>query len=526
MKKRIPLVVSILALTAATAAAKGSSNTQAIVDAMFTDNMVLQRDVEIPVWGNADPNETVVVEYVPHPDAGQAPQKVSAQADGSGAWRLTLKPLPASGKGGRLIITGDKRGASIERKDVLVGEVWVGSGQSNMAYGTRHFTLYDPDLKKACEGGPYPMLRVYVGSTWQVADTNSIHDFSALLFSYGHALQQELGVPVGLMCGAVNGSPSGSWLTEEMAGASPAFFRMFTDKSGFKSFEEMREDRAKRKAAYTAEVKKAKAEGKKPPRFVQGATIIGEHYTKRIQPFVPYAIRGALWDQGESGTGVPGVDQYTVMDALITGWRKAWGRGDFPFLHIQKPSGGGCSWDDTYPEGRKAPLQWVPLPEEPLPDDRGCTHNLKHIRMGALTNAPLVTTSDLTPGIHPQAKYDYGKRACRVALGTVYGRDIVTCGPVYTSHTVRPQEIEVFFSNVGKGLTFRHGDKLQGFEIAGEDLKWEWAEARIDGARVIVSSGKISAPRHVRYAFNRIFNWANLFNKDGLPALMFTTAHR
>jgi len=144
--------------------------------------------------------------------------------------------------------------------------------------------------------------------------------------------------------------------------------------------------------------------------------------------------------------------------------------------------------------------------------------------MGSIKNAPLVTTSDLTPGIHPPTKYSYGKRACRVALGTVYGKDIVTCGPLYKSHTVSSDEIEVNFNNVGKGLAFRHGEKLQGFEIAGEDLKWEWADARIDGLCVIVNNSKIKEPRHVRYAFYKEFNWANLFNKDGLPALMFTTS--
>lgn len=135
-----------------------------------------------------------------------------------------------------------------------------------------------------------------------------------------------------------------------------------------------------------------------------------------------------------------------------------------------------------------------------------------------------MTTSDLTPGIHPQQKYHYGRRACNVALGEFYGKDIVTIGPVYESHKIRDGEIEVTFKNTGKGLTFRHGDKLQGFEIAGKDLKWQWADARIEGEKVIVSSSKIKNPNYVRYAFNRTFNWANLFNKDGMPALMFTTS--
>jgi len=521
MKTLTAIVLSILSLTASTADAK------VVVNAMFADNMILQRGVDIPIWGTADPGETVVVEYAPQKDTAKASQKVLTQADENGTWRLTLKPLLVSRTGGRLTITGAKtEGQPTDLKNVLVGDVWLGSGQSNMAYGTRHYVKADPDLKSAYEGGPYPMLRIYSGGVWYIADAKSIHNFSALLFSFGHALQQELDVPVGLMRGAANGSPSGSWLTEEMAAANPALVKMFKEKGGFNSFEEMRADWLATKAAFNLEKNKAKAEGRKPPRFTHPGVRLGELYKRQIQPLVPYAIRGVLWDQGESGTKIPGCDQYTTMNALIQGWRKAWNRADLPFLHIQKPSGGGCAWDADYPTDRKPPLKWVALPLKPLPDDRSCERHLIHIKMGTIKNAPLVTVSDLTPGTHPGTKYSYGNRAVRVALGTVYGRDIVTCGPVYKAHTVRANDIEVTFDNVGKGLAFRHGKNLQGFEIAGDDLKWEWADAKIVGPGVIVSSPGVKEPRHVRYAFYKTFNWANLFNKDGLPALMFTTTRQ
>jgi sialate O-acetylesterase len=517
------MALSALSLTTLTSEAKVA------VNAMFTDNMILQREMDVPIWGTADPGETVVVEFAPQKNTKAVAQKVTTRADEDGKWRLAMKPLSASRIGARLIITGDKtKGPPTELKGVLVGEVWLGSGQSNMAYGTRHYTKGDPNLKKACEGGPYPMLRVYVKGAWKIADAESINNFSALLFSFGHALQKELDVPVGLMCGARNGSPSASWLTEEMAGASPELVKMFKEKSGFKSLEAMNADRLEKLAQFKIEKERVQKEEKssRRMRFSHPATVTGQLYRRDIQRLVPYAIRGVLWDQGESGTSMPGVDQYTLMNALIKGWRKEWNRADLPFLHIQKPSGGGCAWDDDFPAGSKAPLKWVPLPQEPLPDDRSCARQLVHIKMATLKNAPLVTTSDLTPGTHPPTKYSYGKRACRVALGTVYGRDIVTCGPVYQSHTVRSDEIEVKFDNVGKGIAFRHGNKLQGFEIAGDDLKWQWADARIKGNAVIVSSSKIKTPRHVRYAFYKTFNWANLFNKDGLPALMFTTSPR
>lgn len=491
---------------------------------MFTDHLVLQRDVEAPVWGTADPGETVSVEYVPHEGSEIPSQKFETRAGDDGRWQVKLKPLPASNTGGRLIISGDKTEvAPLELKDILVGEVWLGSGQSNMAYPAKNYVEEDIALRKAVEGGPYPSLRLHVKGEWLIADPRNATDFSALLFSFGHALHEELQVPVGLMYGAVNGTPSGSWLNEKMASDSPELVAMFKRNSGFESFGEMAADWNKKHAEFKEAVKKAEPKERKRMRFSHPGQPIGYHY-KKIECYVPYAIRGVLWDQGEGGTRIPGVDQYTVMNALIAGWRQAWGIEDMPFLHIQKPSGGGCAWEQGSLTGRKVPMPWEPLPAEPLPEDRKCEQSLLHIKMGSISNAPLVTTSDLTPGVHPVHKYSYGMRACRVALGTVYGREIATCGPVYRLHAVKGAGIEIAYDHIGKGLAFRHGEKLQGFEIAGDDLKWEWADAVIKGDTVIVSSNRIAQPRHVRYAFNQTFPWANLFNKDGLPALMFTTS--
>jgi sialate O-acetylesterase len=514
------LAISALAMTAWISEAKVA------VDPMFTDHLVLQRDVAVPVWGTAEPGETVTVQYVPQPGGKNASRKVETRAADDGKWRVDLKPMSASNTGGRLVITGNKSDDSpVEFQDVLVGEVWLGSGQSNMAYPVKNYADEDSELRQAVEGGPYPNLRLHVHGKWVIAGPENIPEFSAMLFSFGHALHRELQVPIGLMVGAVNGTPSGSWLTEQMASDSPELVAMFKMNSGFESFEAMATDWNDKRAKFKEEVKQATQKDRKRMRFSHPGQPIGYHF-KKIEMHIPYAIRGVLWDQGEGHTGIPGVDQYTVMKALIAGWRKAWGIQDMPFLHIQKPSGGGCAWEPSSLTGRKVPMPWEPLPAEPLPEDRNCALNLAHIKMGTIKNAPLVTTSDLTPGVHPVHKYSYGKRACRVALGTVYGRDIATCGPVYQSHTVKGAEIEIAYDHIGKGLAFRHGDKLQGFEIAGDDLKWEWADAVIKGDTVIVSSNKIAHPRHVRYAFNQTFPWANLFNQDGLPALMFTTSQK
>lgn len=165
--------VASVGVIAALAPEASSSLAKVIVDPMFTDNMVLQRGTDVPVWGKAEPGENVTVSFFP-PQVGDTPsQTVTAHADENGKWLLTLKPLPANRESARLVVSGDKAGSpATELKNVLVGEVWLGSGQSNMAYGTRHHTEADPDLKAACVGGPYPMLRIYVDKSWQIADTN------------------------------------------------------------------------------------------------------------------------------------------------------------------------------------------------------------------------------------------------------------------------------------------------------------------------------------------------------------------
>jgi len=236
---------------------------------------------------------------------------------------------------------------------------------------------------------------------------------------------------------------------------------------------------------------------------------------------VPYAIRGVLWDQGESGTAVPEVDQFTMMGALIRGWRNVWGQGDFPFLYVQKPSGGGCAWDEENPVTRMADA-FSKQPAAPNKDADG-QYRALHIKIMQHPNTAMATASDLGSGVHPINKSGYGRRACRVALGLVYGRKVEIYGPLYESHTAQGGKIRIRFGHVGQGLAIKHADKLQGFEIAGEDGIFHWAEAEIDGDTVVAGSAEVSKPVHVRYAWSRNHTWANLFNQAGLPALTFST---
>ena len=209
------------------------------------------------------------------------------------------------------------------------------------------------------------------------------------------------------------------------------------------------------------------------------------------------------------------------MGALIRGWRKDWGR-DFPFLYIQKPNGGGCYWDYEVPLFHKYD-GFTEQPTRPDSSDDG-TYRELHIGIARHPNTAMVSTSDLGFGVHPRNKSGYGKRACRVALGFVYGREVEIYGPTYASHRAEGGSLRVSLNHVGRGLTFRNGEKLRGFEIAGADGVYRWADARIDSETVVLTSDKVARPIHVRYGWaSKRRTWANLFNRDGLPALTFRT---
>ena len=496
------LSVTVLAL------AMVSARADVKLASVFSDHMVLQRDMPVPVWGSAAPGEQVTVAI--------RGQKHVATADKEGKWSVKLDPL-ALGKAADMTVTGKN---ALTLRDVLVGEVWVGSGQSNMAGGTASYAKRDEVLAAMVDAAPYPSLRLCRGS-WTKSTAENINRFSALLFSFGLALQKELDVPVGLIVGAVGGTPSGRWLSPQMYAADPEI-QALDKKGAIPSREQQLAQHAERVAKWQVAAEAAKAAGQREPRKPRGPINVGDLYARQIEPAVPYAIRGVLWDQGESGTAVPGVDQITMMGALIRGWRKAWGQGDFPFLYVQKPSGGGCAWDTSSPATRMADA-FTQQPAKPNPDASGRYRDL-HIRIIQHPRTAMVTASDLGSGVHPINKSGYGQRACRVALGFVYGRDTEIYGPMYESHTVEGSRIRIRFAHIGNGLAVKHGDRLQGFEIAGADGVFHWAEAVLDGDTVLATNAQIPQPVHVRYGWSKVHTWANLFNRDGLPALAFSTA--
>lgn len=489
---------------------------------VISDHMVLQRDAKVPIWGMAAAGETVTVSF--------AGQKKSVTADATGKWMVTLDPMPVCAEARVMTIESSIKDAKLEITDILVGEVWVGSGQSNMAGGAGGYAKNDPVLAANIAAAPYPKLRLCKSSQpWSTATSNSVAGFSALLFSFGVSLQKELDIPVGLMVGAVGGTPSGFWLSQEAYASDQACkdvvaagLKNYNREAAMKSYEASLErwkkdlDVAKQKGE-----KRLPREPAKPASPGECRGKVGHLYEAHIRAYIPYAIRGVLWDQGESGTAIQDVDQYTLMGALIRGWRKEWNQ-DFAFIYVQKPSGGGCALDDTDPVTAKGE-KLLPLPA--IVADKGEYREL-HIRIMNYPNTFMAISSDLGPGVHPVNKSGYGTRSARVALGGVYGKPVEIYGPIYKSHKIQEGKVIVSFDHVGKGLTCKKGasvEKLQGFAIAGDDGKFVWADAAIEGDTVVLTSATVTKTVAVRYAWAAQHQWANLFNKDGLPAIPFRT---
>jgi sialate O-acetylesterase len=508
------VLATILAVPCVAAAARADVKLPAVI----SSHMVLQREMPVPIWGTAAPGEKVTVKF--------RDQEKPAIADPQGKWLVKLDPLKAGGPD-VLTIAGAK---TLTLDDVLVGEVWVGSGQSNMDMGVGSYTKGDAVLEKMA-AGTYPRLRLIRAGNpgWLEATPKNIAGTSAMLFSFGLPLHKELDVPVGLLVGAVGGTPSGYWLSEDAFQSDAACKEVIAKFAKTYSLEQAKKSYEQVLAKWEKDVEAAKQKGEKRlpgkprPPLAAGECDrpVGNLYESRIRPFMPFAIRGVLWDQGESGTAICGVDQYTLMGALIRGWRKEWGQGDFPFLYIQKPSGGGCAWDPADPVTCKSE-KFAPLPAK-VPGINEGSYRETHVRIMQYPNTAMTTASDLGSGTHPVNKSGYGLRAARVALGMVYGRKVEIYGPLYQSYEVEGSKVRVKFTHVGRGLAARHGDKLQGFVIAGDDKVFTWADAVIDGDTVVVSSNKVAKPAAVRYAWASVYPWANLFNKDGLPALTFRT---
>ena len=477
--------------------------------AVFSDHMVLQRDKPVPVWGWADPGEKVTVEF--------AGQKHAATADAKGKWVVKLDPMSASEESRALVVRAETKKAELKVADVLVGEVWLGSGQSNMAMAVSRCRDFDAEKAAA----KLPLVRMFkensgaatapqpdAKGTWAVCSPETVGGHSATLYFFGREIPRDLKVPVGLINSSVGGTPIESWIAAEVQAKVPELKSAHeADMKVYNAFdaEKAKADYAKTLERWNAQVAKAKADGKEPPakpadpaaaRTRRGPP--GGLFDGKIHPLIPFAVRGVLWYQGEANSGPEKAHLYQhQLAALVTDWRGRWGE-ELPFAWVQLPN-------------FERPGEGWSLVREGM---------LKTLRLPKTGMAITVDIGD-PKDIHPTNKQDVGKRLALWALGSVYGKKgIATSGPLPAKHTVRDSEIVVAFTHADGGLKAK-GD-VAGFQIAGEDKKWVPAVAKIDGETVVVSSPDVKKPVAVRYAWTSNPT-CNLFNGQGLPASPFRT---
>jgi sialate O-acetylesterase len=441
---------------------------------IFSDHMVLQRDVKLPIWGKAAPGAKVTVRL------GETSQ--DATADANGAWRVTFEPLKSGGDALELSVSsGDD---AVQYKDILVGEVWVASGQSNMEWPVK--LANEPEKEIAAAN--WPQIRIidvpnvtadapadsFKTDGWKPVTPETISEFSAVAYFFGRDLHENLKVPVGLIGCHWGGTPMEAWTSREALESSPTF-----------------------KEATAASFNPPASPEEAEQRANMAPHLPARLYNGMLSAVIPYGIRGAIWYQGESNAGRH--QQYAELSKLMIGdWRKRWGLGEFPFLLVQLAAfePGGESW----PPLREAQLETLQLPN---------------------TGMAVATDVGDRTDIHPKDKQSIGKRLALAARGTVYGEDLVYSGPVFSKMAVNGSKATLTFEHVGSGLK-ADGD-LRGFEVAGPDGKFVPATASIEGEQVVVHSDAVAEPKVVRY------NWAafpdgNLFNAEGLPATPFRTS--
>jgi sialate O-acetylesterase len=462
--------------------------------AVFSDHMVLQRDKPVAVWGWADAEEEISVEF--------AGQKKAAKADASGKWSLRLDPLTASAESRKLTAKGkDDRKAEVA--DVLVGDVWLGSGQSNMAMTVNRAK----DFEKEKAAANFPLIRHFkeesAGSataqaqakgTWLACTPDNVGGFSATLYFFGREIHREVGVPVGLINTSVGGTRIESWIALETQTADQELRRgLELQQEHYTAIDKAVAVKAARQPVVAA---KGKARADK-----DGASqrTSGQLFNGKVAPLVPYTLKGMLWYQGEANSADMSASLYArQLSALVTDWRARWGE-ELPFAWVQLPN------------FKRAGEGW-PLMRESM------------TKALALPITGMAITIDIgdAGNIHPANKQEVGRRLSLWALGTVYGKKVAaTSGPLPAGHEIKGAEVIVTLSHA-EGLKTRDGGAVKGLQLAGADKQWKAATGKIDGSKLIVSSTEVAAPVALRYA------WldnpeTNLVNGADLPATSFRT---
>jgi sialate O-acetylesterase len=502
---KLLLILLLLLASAITAAANVT------LPDVISDAMVLQRDRAVPIWGKADPGESVTVKF--------GNQAKTAVAGADGKWIIRLSPMRASATPQTMVVEGRNR---IELKEILVGEVWLVSGQSNMQL----LLSETANGEQATAGANHPLIRLFNVSrqvafkhappplgVWRACTPESVKEFSAAGYYFGVELEKELNAPIGLLNSSYGGSQAEAWTPVEYLLASPDL-KPTVDRTKIWD-----EERPRVKSDYNEAIKKwrveadkAKAAGARPqpspavPDALREYRVASSIYDGMIGPLIPFAVRGAFWYQGESNEAR--AQQYgLLLPTMIRAWRERWGEGDFPFGIIQLPN-----YRDPKPDPADEPWSFIREAQRQTAE--------------TMRNTGLIVTIDIGEArdVHPKNKLDVGKRMAHWALAEVYGRKITSTGPMYQSAKTAGPKIVLTFAEAGAGLKIRDGDKLDEFAVAGADHKWVWAEAKIAGKnRVEVWSPAVAQPLAVRYAFNNNPKHPNLTNETGLPASPFRT---
>lgn len=476
--------------------------------AVIGDNMVLQQKVSVPIWGTSEPGERVTVTI--------ATQKASTIADVAGKWMVKLNPIEVGGPY-TITIAGDN---IITLYNILVGEVWVCSGQSNMQMSVKSSNNAEKEIAES----NYPQIRLFsvkrtvaekpltdTEGQWSLCNPQTVGDFSAVGYFFGRELHKALNVPVGLIHTSWGGTPAEAWTSFPTLESNPDF-KPILDRyaKALDEYPQAMEKYNQRLSEWKTAADKAKAEGKEPPPNRPYPPMGPENpnrpaglYNGMITPIVPYAIQGAIWYQGESNASR--AYQYrTLFPTMIKDWRRVWGQSDFPFLFVQL-----ANFMETKPQ--PAEDEWAELREA-----QSMTLSLPKTGMAVIID--IGEAKD----IHPKNKQDVGLRLSLSAQSVAYNRNLVYSGPMYESMTVEGNKIRLRFKHTGGGLITKNGEPVKGFAIAGDNKTFVWADAKIDGNEIVVWSDQVQNPVAVRYAWesNPV---CNLYNKEGLPASPFRT---
>ncbi len=500
---------------------------------LFQNNMVLQRDIPVPVWGTASPGEEVTVSF--------AGQTLNTKADSKGDWTVTLKPLSVQREGTELVIKGKNL---IKLQNVVVGDVWLCSGQSNMEMnfnwgvmnGTKFVSESEQyplirDIKFAHTTGIYPLKNPKVGP-WNISNQKNTMHFSAAAYFFAKRIFEETNVPIGILDNNWSGCrieiyipPCGYEIqyTPQNQDEKNTMNLFKSEVAKFKSYDlnipESKEAILKELDVYRKYIEQAEISiknGVLPPPLQK--TKIDKTpnfaYYAMIAPITRFPIKGALWYQGCSNGG-EGDSYYLKMRALINGWRTLW-KQDFPVYYVQlaaytkatdDPAGG-----NGYARIREAQRRALDIPKTGM----ACTIDI-----------------GMEHDIHPKNKIDVGNRLALWALRDLYGKNVVVSGPLFKSMKIEGSNVRLSFDYAEGLMTAKKngymapektpGESPRHFAVAGADKVWYWADARIEGSNIVLSCDKVPAPVAVRYAYRAYPKDVNVYNAAGLPMVPFRT---